>query len=500
MSSQQLDTSKDLAQALAESYPPLRSLWPNLSRVSPKQALFLLEPAREAFYGGAAGGGKSDALLAAALQYVDVPGYKALILRRTFTDLSLPSAIMARSQEWLTGRAHWSHERKTWTFESGATLTFGYMSGDADMARYQSAEFQYVAYDELTQFTERQYEWLFSRQRTTRDVPVPLRMRSASNPGGIGHGWVKQRFVNPATRAPDVVFVPATLEDHPDDEFRKGYRDSLSRLDNVTRRRLELGDWETAEGLAFQLADVHLVGPVDLPDAWERVEAMDFGVANPTCVLAAATDYDGNLIVFDSYYAGERLVSEHAREIEAHRKTWWPEGKYPICFADPSMWARTGGTSRWGDPATDVTEFREHGIDGLVQANNKRRPGRIRVNELLKPQPDRLFPNWHPRAGENGAPRVFFVADRCPELVAQLQNAPLLPIDSGLEGAGEIVEPKWESSHGHAVAAMRYLAMSRPSPSSEPQQVILDPRRAAMAEIERRLNDRVDDWQLLEDV
>jgi hypothetical protein len=131
------------------------------------------------------------------------------------------------------------------------------------------------------------------------------------------------------------------------------------------------------------------------------------------------------------------------------------------------MWARTGGTTKWGDPATDVTEFEEHGITGLVRANNKRRPGRSRIVELLKIDQTRMFPNWHQYAGQPGSPRMFIVAETCPELVRQLQDAPLLAIDSGREGAGEIIDPQWESHDGHAVAACRYGAMSRPSASDE---------------------------------
>jgi hypothetical protein len=443
--------------------------------VSPAQFVFLTLSNREAFYGGAAGGGKSDALLAAALQYTHIPNYKALILRRSFTELSLPGAVMARAREYLAPHKelHWSHDNKTWTFPSGATLTFAYMANDSDMARYQSAEFQYVAYDELTEFTEEQYEWLFSRQRATSDINVPLRMRAASNPGGIGHGWVKRRFIDDTTRNPAVGFVPAKLDDHPDEKFREEYHVSLSHLDDVKRRRLEDGDWDAAEGLAFQVGDAHLLADVDLPADFDRFESLDFGVANPTCVLAWAVDYDGNLIVFDEYYEKNRLVSEHAVEIEARRKLWWPAGKTPVCYADPSMWARTGGTSpggswtKFGTPATDITEFEAFNIRGLVQANNKRRSGLMRLRELLAVDAERPFPVWHPRYGEHGCPRMFIVRDACPELVTQLRDAPLNEVPQDGNPPGEIIDAKWESRHGHAVAAARYGAMSRPDASEE---------------------------------
>ena len=120
----------------------------------------------EALYGGAAGGGKSDALLMDALRYVDVPGYSALILRRTYADLALPGAIMDRSKAWLADTpARWNEASRRWTFPSRSTLTFGYLQHKDDRLRYASAEFQYIAFDELTQFRLSDYRFLFSRLR-----------------------------------------------------------------------------------------------------------------------------------------------------------------------------------------------------------------------------------------------------------------------------------------------------------------------------------------------
>jgi len=154
-----------------------------------KQFEFLFYPdILEGFYGGAAGGGKSDALLMAALQFAEVPRYSALLLRRTYADLSLPEALMDRAQEWLSSTdARWHADTKTWEFPSGATLTFGYLQTERDKYRYQGAAFQMVGFDEITQFTESMYQYLFSRLRRLEDSHVPIRMRAASNPGDIGH-------------------------------------------------------------------------------------------------------------------------------------------------------------------------------------------------------------------------------------------------------------------------------------------------------------------------
>ncbi len=245
---------------------------------SAKQSLFLNLNCLEAFYGGAAGGGKSEALLMAALQHVHVPGYAALILRKDTQRLQLAGGLIPRSLEWLAGReATWNANRRQWKFPSGATLTFGYLAHPLDKYRYGSSEFQFIAFDELTEFAEDDYLFLFSRLRRVTALAAPLRMRSASNPGGIGHMWVKERFVNQGSGVRnqesgcDRVFIPARIADNPGLNQQE-YRRSLAHLPSVLRERLMNGDWSVQEEGMFRqewLRYYALVGNASTPEQLE---------------------------------------------------------------------------------------------------------------------------------------------------------------------------------------------------------------------------------------
>jgi predicted phage terminase large subunit-like protein len=187
----------------------------------------------------------------AALQYATVPGYAALLLRRTYTDLSLPGALMDRAFAWLRGTAaKWKDSEKTWKFPSGATVTFGYLESDSDKYRYQSSEFQFIGFDEVTQFEEAQYTYLFSRLRKLQGCPVPLRMRAASNPGGPGHAFVKARFLEGLPTA-NRVFIPSRIDENPHLD-QEQYRQSLMELDPFTRAQLLEGDWSEHSGGFFR--------------------------------------------------------------------------------------------------------------------------------------------------------------------------------------------------------------------------------------------------------
>lgn len=301
---------------------------------------------REVLYGGAAGGGKSEALLMAALQYVDIPGYAALLLRRTYSDLKLPGALLDRAAEWLRPTAaRWVASEMSWLFPSGASLTFGHLQDEADKYRYQSAEFHMIGFDELTQFSESQYLFLFSRLRRLAGSDTPLRMRAASNPGGIGHDWVKARFIPVWSEAerrwivprdPETGevrrFVPARLEDNPYLD-QASYLASLARLDPVTRRQYRFGDWDARRaGSYFDRSRLPILDRP--PEEREIVRAVRYwdlaateatGANDPDWTAGAkmALLRDGRFVLLDMV----RLRGSPARVGEAVRATAELDGR-----------------------------------------------------------------------------------------------------------------------------------------------------------------------------
>jgi predicted phage terminase large subunit-like protein len=185
---------------------------------------------------------------------VDQPTYSAILFRRTYADLALPDALMDRSHRWLrSSGAKWVDDIRTWRFPNGATLSFGYLDSGRDKYRYQGAQFQFIGFDELTQFPEDSYTYMFSRLRRLQfgtggaagnTIDVPLRMRGASNPNDEEDEgeWVYERFVDPRSRLANVVFVPARLEDNPylDQET---YDRMLQRMGTEYYERMRNGVW-----------------------------------------------------------------------------------------------------------------------------------------------------------------------------------------------------------------------------------------------------------------
>lgn len=250
----------------------------------------------------------------AALQYVDCPGYSAILFRRTYADLSLPKALMDRAREWLIGTdAKWNEQKKVWRFPSGATLNFGYIDHENDKYRYQGSEFQFVGFDEVSQFTETQYRYLFSRIRRLAGSTVPLRMRSAGNPPTTADGqWVKTRFV--LHRPKDVIFVPSGLDDNP--YLDKGeYLEALSHLDEASRNALF--DWfASVEGLVFSSFNEGNLTDEE-PDPERAIElAIDDGYSPDPRATLFIQNKGTHVLIFDELYQQRTLEEETVEDIK----------------------------------------------------------------------------------------------------------------------------------------------------------------------------------------
>jgi hypothetical protein len=193
-------------------------------------------------------------------------------------------------------------------------------------------------------------------------------------------------------------------------------------------------------------------------------------------VAQQTNDLAARIVTAGGAIRSGKTQSAHAAEIEQRRRRWYREGQSPVCWADPSVFAHHGHSNRWGQPKSIATEYAEHGVY-LRAANNDRPAGYARLLELLHVEPGRIAPRWAQLPeGVGGAPRLY-VFRTCRHTIEQLKSAPVAA--DGVV-AGEAVDPKWESAHGHAHAALRYGAMSRPSPSTPPPEELDDPRTALL--------------------
>ncbi len=205
------------------------------------------------------------------------PGSSALILRRTFSELALPNAIMDRAHDWLGKRVHWDGDNKTFRWPNRATLTFGFLKTENDKYRYQGPDFNTICFDEVTQFSESQYNYLHSRLRRAEGSQIPIRMRSAGNPDGVGLEWVKRHFVKPGDKSRP--FIPGKFRENPYLD-QDAYEKELDKLDAVTRARLKYGDWEIqAAGNKFKREWFEIVR--DYPHDARKVRFWDLAATEP---------------------------------------------------------------------------------------------------------------------------------------------------------------------------------------------------------------------------
>lgn len=407
------------------------------------QTDFLAASETEVLYGGAAGGGKSYAMLMDPLRYAHIKDHKFLILRRTLGELQ---ELMDKARELYPSAypgAKWNESKKTWNFPSGAKGIFGYLERDADVYQYQGLQYSWIGFDEITHLpTSFAWDFLRSRLRTV-NPDITCYMRATANPGGPGHGWVKKRFIDPAS--PNTTFwsedgeisrkfIPAKLADNPSLSQDGKYEGMLRSLDPIHRARLLEGDWDVNDGAAFPefSTSTHVIPPMQIPTHWERFKAIDYGYRAPSCCLWFAIDpSDGTLIVYRELYEkgldGTALAERiHDREME--------EMMDIRGVLDGASWNQTGASG------PTVGEALVKAGHKLRRADKNRVAGKIQIHERLKLNM------------KTGRPRML-VTSACSNLISELLSIPEDP--NNKEDVDTTVAD-------HAYDACRYGVMSRP--------------------------------------
>jgi len=405
------------------------------------QTDFLAASETDVLYGGAAGGGKSYAMLVDPLRFAHRAAHRALILRRSMPELR---ELIDKSRE-LYPKAFpgckYKEVEKLWNFPSGAKIEFGFLERDADVYRYQGQAYSWIGFDEIThQATEFSWNYLASRLRTTDPEIIPY-MRCTANPGGVGAHWVKKRYIDPSPPYESFIgkdgltrkFIPARLEDNPFLAADGRYEQMLKALPPTQRRQLLEGDWEVAEGAAFTEFDrnLHVIEPFEIPLHWERIKGIDYGYASESaCVWGAVDKDDGTLIIYRELYRKGLLGTDLAHmitEMELNDPLSVPG------VLDTACWNRTGQTG------PTVGETLVKAGHKLRRADKNRVAGKIQIHEYLKLQ-------------QSGRPKIQ-IFNTCPNLIRELQS---IPLD---KSNPEDVDTK---ASDHAYDALRYLIMARP--------------------------------------
>ena len=406
------------------------------------QTDFLAASEKDVLYGGAAGGGKSFAMLIDPLRYCHFSEHRALILRRSMPELR---ELIDKSRELYPKAfkgAKFKEVEKLWQFPSGAKIEFGFLERDADVYRYQGQAYSWIGFDEITHLpTEFGWNYLASRLRTT-NPELPTYLRCTANPGGVGAHWVKKRYIEPheenkTFKGSDGLtrkFIPARLQDNPFLAEDGEYERMLLSLPAVQRKQLLEGNWEINEGAAFAEFDtsIHVIPPFAMPTWWERTKGIDYGYASESCCLWGAIDpEDKTLIIYRELYrkglTGE-VLGDTLNDMEAD------EVKSITGVLDTAAWARTGYT---GPTIGEMLMLKGH---KLRRADKNRVAGKVQLHEYLRPDE------------RTGRPRLQ-IFNTCTNLIKELQSLPLSKSN-----------PEDVDTHSpdHAYDALRYLIMSRP--------------------------------------
>ena len=430
------------------------------------QTDFLASSEREVLYGGAAGGGKSFAMLADPLRGLNNPNFSGLLVRHTTEELR---ELIQKSQE-LYPKAipgiKWSERKSQWVTPKGGRLWMSYLDRDLDVMRYQGQAFNWIGFDELTQWAT-PYAWDYMRSRLrSADQSLGLYMRATTNPGGAGHQWVKKMFVDPSppntsfwatdTETGNVIrfpkghsregqplfrrrFIPANLFDNPYLAESGDYEAMLLSLPEHQRKQLLEGNWDVAEGAAFPEFDrtKHVVEPFKIPSSWRKFRACDYGYGSYSAVVWLAVTPSEQLVVYRELQVSKVLASDLADKIlqlEAE------DGTIQYGVLDSSLWHKRGDT---GPSLAEQMIIRGCKWRPSDRSRGSRIAGKNELHRRL--QVDEY----------TNEPRLV-VFNNCTNLISQL---PSLPLD---KKNNEDVDT---NAMDHMYDALRYGIMTRPRSS-----------------------------------
>lgn len=449
----------------------------------PRQKEFMKRKEHEALYGGAAGGGKSDCAIAEALRQVHIPHYRGLILRKTYPQLS---EMVDRSREIYSPAfpdAKYNDQKHCWSFPSGAKIYFGAMQHTKDRTNYQGKRYDFIDFDELTHFTWDEYSYLFSRNRPN-GPGTRCYIRAQANPGGIGHGWVKERFITPAPpmtpihedvkivfpdgkseiRRQSRIFVPSSIFDNKIlMENDPEYITRLASLPENEKRALLYGDWDSFSGQVFtewrnnpdgytSRRNTHVITPFKIPASWKIYRGFDFGYSRPFSVGWYAVDHDGRLYRIRELYGCTGTPNEGVRwepaEIARQIKRIETEdinlkGRYINGIADPSIFDESRGES--------VGVMMERQGVFFEKADNTRIAGKMQLHNRL--------------AFDEGGIPMLYVFSTCKHFIRTVPALVYSQID---------VEDIDTTAEDHIYDEVRYIAMANPinpPPKISPVQV-----------------------------
>ncbi|MBO5196256.1 MAG: phage terminase large subunit [Clostridia bacterium] len=430
-----------------------------LSPPSDKQKLFLLSDATYTAFGGARGGGKSWAVrtkaLLLALKY---PGIKILIIRKTYPELR--ANHINEMCRICASVATYSESKKELVYLNGSSVKFASCRNVRDLDKFQGTEADVVFIDEATQFTREMFDRIRACVRGVNNFPK--RVYLTCNPGGVGHNWVKELFIDTPQSNNDYVFIKSLVGDNnalleKDPEYVK----KLEALPGKLRKAWLEGDWNIFEGQFFEefrndpnhYKDriwTHVIEPFEIPRDWRIYRSFDFGYSKPFSCDWWAIDYDGRAYLILQLYGcteanegikwpPDKIFSEIKRLENEHR---WLAGKQIFGVADPSIWDASRGEA--------IIESADRNFVYFQPGDNKRIPGWMQCHYRLS------FDN-------DGKPMVYFF-NTCRHAIRTL------PLLNYSEHSPEDLDTSQED---HFADSFRYFCMSRPIKPNISEQISL---------------------------